>query len=49
MAVILKCNCINKAQDQWYGKDMRVHNECSKGEKARCTQCNTERTLQKPK
>lgn len=36
--IILKCSCEHEAQDEMYGKSMRVHNVSPTG-KAACTVC----------
>ena len=42
---IKKCNCQHKAQDEMYGKGMRVHNSMrtDKQNKWRCTVCGNEK------
>lgn len=41
-AVIKKCTCVSKFQDETYGKGNRVCNELYKSGKARCTVCGKE-------
>lgn len=45
MTKILRCNCESKFQDDLYGKQMRVFNECIANGKVnsyRCTVCGKE-------
>jgi len=39
MTRIMKCNCINTAQDKIYGKGRRVHNSLERDDEWRCTSC----------
>ena len=41
--VIKDCSCEHKYQDETYGKNKRVHNECKGGNKYRCTVCKAEK------
>ena len=41
--VVKTCTCNSEYQDKRYGVGLRVHNLCSKGEKARCTVCTKEK------
>ena len=41
--VVKACTCSSEYQDKRYGVGLRVHNLCSKGEKARCTVCTKEK------
>ena len=36
---VLKCKCSHEAQDEIYGKGMRLHNHANKDDKWRCTVC----------
>lgn len=43
--IVKKCTCAHKAQDEIYGKDMRLMNPTGKGDKGdmvRCTVCKKE-------
>ena len=39
MSEVKKCTCQHECQDELYGKGMRVHTKCNKGD--RCTVCAT--------
>lgn len=41
--VVLPCNCKNEAQDEIYGKGLRLHNIAEGDGKAYCTVCQSPR------
>jgi hypothetical protein len=40
---IMFCGCLHPDQDKIYGKQMRLHNPASHGQRHRCTICGQEK------
>ena len=45
MTEIRQCSCVHEVQDEFYGKQNRVHNECAQG--WRCTVCSAVKIVSK--